>query len=128
VIPEWTLDAVTGLRDLVRFVATTPNGKPEMRAREVVAAVAALPERWKMYPVRERVGGVELRRLLTEHGTLVVFSHETDPFDPAGVILVRGVFQGNRLVRAPSRRRTKPAAQMPRGQPPGGFAPPTDER
>lgn len=117
-IPEWTPDAVEGLRELIAYVASTPRGKPRMRAVEVLAAVAALPQTWKAHRVRRRVGPVELRRLTTAHGSVVVFSHEADPSDPAGMILVRWVAHAHARQLEPPLRRVRAAGQSPRDRPP----------
>ena len=117
-IPEWSPEALTGLRRLFDFIARTPRGKPAMRVGEVLTAVAALPERWQAYRVRRRVGSVELRRQITKHGTVIVFSHEVDAAHPAGVILVRWIAHGSELRQSPPLRTVRPAAEMPRARPP----------
>lgn len=117
--PEWSPDAVDGLRRLVAYVASTPRGKPAMRAKEVLAAVAELPRTWPQHPVRRRVGAVALRRLTTDHGSVVVFSHEDDPADPAGFVIVRWVAHGNALDQEPPPWAVRPAEETPRARPPG---------
>lgn len=89
-----------------------------MRAGEVLDAVAALPRTWPTYRVRRRVGGIALRRLTTEHGSVVVFSHEPHVTDPDGLILVRWVAHGNALQQEPPRHQVQPATRTPRARPP----------
>ena len=115
---EWSPDAVDGLRDLLEYVAGTPRGDPEMRLREVLAAVAALPQTWAQYRVRRHVGPVAVRRLTTDHGSVVVFSHEDDPVDPEGVVFVRWVAHGHALEAEPPPWHVRPAVETPRAAPP----------
>lgn len=117
-IAEWTPEAIAGLRRLKDFVASTPRGKPKMRVGEVMAAVAGLPATWATHAVFRTVGSVELRRLVTDHGSVVVFSHEDDPGRAEGLLLVRWVAQGNRQRREPPVRSVRPATRMPRAEPP----------
>lgn len=88
-----------------------------MRVREVLAAVAELPKHWSIYAVFRSVGVVELRRVVTDHGSVVVFSHEQNA-DGSAIIVVRWVAQGNQRRQQPPLRSVKPAARTRLIRPP----------
>lgn len=115
--PEWTEEAWEGLLDLLAYIERTPRGKPELRAAELFAAIEGLPASWERYPVRYRAGHVELRRLVTERDSLVVFSHEDEVDDPDGVIVVRWVAHAHAEQRRPSEEGVRPRGEILRIRP-----------